>query len=241
MIDLSGVAPAPLDSHVATMPRKYRLIFDADAIGAHAAIAERRGERAAYAEIWRAFPPGGVAICVLADDGPGLLARIGAALVGHGLDVVAAQVYSRKRAGGEAEAVDFFWVRRLDGPIPTDADIAAFSETLDGLVAGRAGLEELRLIAPVPLGTRTQTRLGFESDLLDGTMVLTVQGTDRPGLLFLISMALFSEGVRITHSDVSTYDGRVLDRFHLTEMDGSPLRRARLLGIQNATLAAIDR
>ena len=229
-----------VSAHVASMPRKYRQLFDPTAIRMHAAIAQRRETRKAHAEMWRVFPPGGVAICVVGEDGPGLLARIGAALVAHKLDVVAAQVYTRQRADGEVEAVDFFWVRHLEGVIPDEAEIAAFAETLDGLVTGRAGLIELRRIAPVPPGTRTQTRLGFESHAVDGTMVLTVQGTDRPGLLFLISTALFIEGVRITHSDVSTFDGQILDRFHLTEMDGSPLRRSRLLGIQNATLAAID-
>jgi UTP:GlnB (protein PII) uridylyltransferase len=229
-----------VSTHLASMPRKYRQLFDPTAIRMHAAIAQRRGTHKAHAEMWRVFPPGGVAICVVGEDGPGLLARIGAALVAHKLDVVAAQVYTRQRADGEVEAVDFFWVRHLEGVIPDEAEIAAFAETLDGLVTGRAGLAQLRRIAPVPPGTRTQTRLGFESHAVDGTMVLTVQGTDRPGLLFLISTALFIEGVRITHSDVATFDGQVLDRFHLTEMDGSPLRRSRLLGIQNATLAAID-
>jgi [protein-PII] uridylyltransferase len=232
-----------VSSHLASMPRKYRQLFDGPAIRLHAAIAARRGTRKAHAEIWRVFPPSGVAVCVVGEDGPGLLARIGAALVAHKLDVVAAQVYTRKSQhyDGDAEAVDFFWIRRLEGALPDPADVAAFAETLDGLVAGRAGLPWLRRIAPVAPGTRTQTRLGFESHAVDGTMVLTVQGTDRPGLLFLISTALYAEGVRITHSDVSTFDGQVLDRFHLTEMDGSPLRRSRLLGIQNATLAAIDR
>jgi UTP:GlnB (protein PII) uridylyltransferase len=111
---------------------------------------------------------------------------------------------------------------------------------LDGLVRGRAGLERLRAIAPVPADRSVQMRVGFEADARDGAMVLTVQGSDRPGLLFMISKALFAEDVRITHSDVATHDGSVLDRFHLTEMDGSPLRRARLLGIQTAVLGAID-
>jgi UTP:GlnB (protein PII) uridylyltransferase len=229
-----------VDGHIASMPRKYRGIFDESAIRVHAAILGRRGMRAAHAEIWRAFPPGGVGICVVGDDVPGLLARIGAALVAHELDVVAAQVYARRPPDRVAEAVGFFWVRRVKGPIPVDADIAALAETLDRLVAGRAGLEWLRRIAPIPSGPRTQTRLRFESDAMDHTVVLTVQGADRPGLLFLISTALFSEGVRITHSDISTHNGRALDRFHLSEMDGSPLRQARLVGIQNATLRVIE-
>ncbi|HEY2516029.1 MAG TPA: hypothetical protein VGI39_34395 [Polyangiaceae bacterium] len=229
-------------SFVRTMPRKYRQLFDEPVVAMHAAIVERRGERAAHAEIWRSFSEGGVAVCVVSDDAAGLLARIGAALVAHGLDVVAAQVYCRVGERGRPEAVDFFWVRRVGPAAPPvqEADVAALAETLGELVRGDAGLERLRRVAPVARGRSLQMRVGFETDARDGATVLTVQGTDRPGLLFMISKALFAEDVRITHSDVATHDGQVLDRFHLTEMDGSVLRRARLLGIQTAVLAAID-
>src|SRR5487761_2485748 len=105
------VAEGLVASHLASMPRKYRQLFDPEAIRAHAEIVSRRGHRAAHAEIWRVFPPSGVAVCIAAEDAPGLLARIGAALVAHQLDVVAAQVYCRRRADGATEAVDFFWVR----------------------------------------------------------------------------------------------------------------------------------
>ena len=119
-------------------------------------------------------------------------------------------------------------------------DVASLAQTLEELVRGRAGLERLRRIAPVVSARGAQMRVGFESDTRDGAMVLTVQGTDRPGLLFVISQALLLEGARITHSDVATHQGSVLDRFHLTEMDGAPLRRARLLGIQTAVIASLD-
>jgi len=255
----------PLASYLASMPRKYRRLFGAaaDALGAeesgrvtctaairaHAAIVARRGKRAAHAEIWKPLPPGGAALCVAADDAPGLLARIAAAMVAHSFDVVAAQVYCRARADGVVEAVDFFWVRRV-GPPPSSpgpsegnietSDVASLAQTLGELVRGGAGLERLRQLAPVVEGKGAHSRVGFESDPCDGAMVLTVQGTDRPGLLFVISQALFSEGARITHSDVATHEGRVLDRFHLSEMDGAPLRRARLLGIQTAVIASLD-
>ena len=52
--------------------------------------------------------------------------------------------------------------------------------------------------------------------------------------------ALFREGARIARSDVTTHGGTALDRFHLTELDGTALRRARLLGIQTAVLAALQ-
>jgi [protein-PII] uridylyltransferase len=238
----SGESESSLALYLASMPRKYRNLFDGPAIRAHAEIVARRGERAAHAEIWKTLPSGGAAVCIASEDTAGLLARIAAAMVAHAFDVVAAQVYCREHATGGAEAVDFFWIRRVraeDGDIEP-SDVTSLAQTLEELVRGAAGLERLRHIAPVVAEKGTQMRVGFESDPRDGAMVLTVQGSDRPGLLFVISQALFLEGARITHSDVATHDGRVLDRFHLTEMDGAPLRRARLLGIQTAVLASLD-
>jgi [protein-PII] uridylyltransferase len=238
----SDPADASLASYLASMPRKYRRLFGVAAIRAHAAIVARRGKGAAHAEIWKSLRPGGAALCVAADDAPGLLARIAAAMVAHSFDVVAAQVYCRTREDGVVEAIDFFWIRRVSptaGDIE-ERDVESLAQTLEELVRGSAGLERLRQLAPVTVGKGAHIRVGFESDPCDGAMVLTVQGSDRPGLLFVISQALFAEGARITHSDVATHEECILDRFHLSEMDGAPLRRARLLGIQTAVLASLD-
>jgi [protein-PII] uridylyltransferase len=84
------------------------------------------------------------------------------------------------------------------------------------------------------------TRLRFEHREPEGYTVLTVEGQDRPGLLLAITEALFEHKVQIVRSEVTTSDDRVLDKFHMTELDGSPLQRARLLRLQNAVLAAIE-
>src|ERR1700742_924998 len=95
-----------------TMPSRYRVLFDPRAICKHAAIAYRRGPRPAYAEVWRGLADGSVALCVVADDRPGLLSAIAAALVSHRFDVITALVFSRTKPGGEGEAGDFVWGRR---------------------------------------------------------------------------------------------------------------------------------
>src|SRR5262245_47571952 len=102
--------------YIASMPKRYRALFDADAIRTHAGIVYRRGARATRIEPWRDLPGGGLAVCVVADDRPGLLSRISAALVAHAMDVASAQAYVRKRDDGRDEAVDFFWLARA--PVP---------------------------------------------------------------------------------------------------------------------------
>src|SRR5580692_5802551 len=98
------------------MPERYRSSFDGDAIQKHAAIVARRAGFSVHVEIWQPLPDGSVALCVVADDRPGLLSFVSASLVVHDLDVIAVKAYTRTRSDGRAEAVDFFWVRRQAEP-----------------------------------------------------------------------------------------------------------------------------
>jgi [protein-PII] uridylyltransferase len=230
-------------AYLRSMPPSYRTLFDEAAVVAHAAIVERRGMRAAHVETWRELPERTVAICVVADDRPGFLSRVSAALVAHDMDVVAAQAYCRTRADASMEAVDLFWIRRMPNasraPSPIRAhDVGAIGDTLDALVRGRASFDGAVKYATALRKATGAVRVKFE-DARDGGTVLTLQARDRPGLLLRISKALFAERVQIVRSEVSTRDGVVLDTFTLTELDGAPLRKGRRLALQTAVLAAL--
>jgi [protein-PII] uridylyltransferase len=237
----------PLSAFLDSMPPRYRQQpFDGVAVREHAAIVARRAGSAAHAEIWRRLPRGGAVVCVVADDRPGLLSFISAALVVNRLDVEAAQAYTRAEHG---EAVDFFWVRReiehggagATSPL-LDADIARIAETLRGLVTGALTVDDVAASArenrPRPGGATTRVRFDETSDT--GLAVLTVETTDRPGLLLAITRALHRARVQIVASEATTKDGSVVDRFTLVELDGAPLRASRRGVLQVEVLAAVD-
>jgi [protein-PII] uridylyltransferase len=230
-------------AYLRSMPMSYRRLFDEDAQHEHAAVVHRRGGRASHIEIWRKLPERIVAVAVVADDRPGLLSLISAALVAHDMDVVAAQAYCRSRADGEREAVDLVWIRRLPGaagrpaPIRT-RDVALVGDTLDALVRGQASFDGAVSFARARRSAEATTRVRFEREP-DGGIMLLVEAVDRPGLLLVVSRTLFKEGVQIIGSHVTTKAGHVLDRFQVTELDGSPLTGARQLAVQTAVLAAL--
>ncbi len=231
-------------AYVRSKTSSYRRIFDEDAQHEHAAIAFRRGERATYAEIWKKLGEGIVAIAVVAEDRPGLLSRISAALVAHDMDVIAAQAYGRPRREGEQEAVDLIWIRRVDrdegrGAPICSHEVSAIAETLDALVRGQASFEGAVSFAKALRGAVASTRVRFERDAQSGGTLLLVDAVDRPGLLLVVSRTLFENAVQIVGSHVMTQEGRVSDRFLVTELDGSPLSGARELGVQTAVLAAL--
>jgi UTP:GlnB (protein PII) uridylyltransferase len=235
-----------VDDFVASMPERYRSLFDPAVVRAHAAIAYRRAGLVVRAEVWRTLADGSVAIAVVADDRAGLLSLISAALVVHQLDVVAAQAYGRKLAGGGLEVLDLFWVRRLPGVGTGAIDasvIASVSAVLRELIEGRITVDAIarRAAAPRKTPDREATIVRFEGDDKEGLAVLTVETIDRPGLLLAMCQSLFRLRVQIVRSEVRTIDGRVFNRFEVAEFDGAPVRRVRRMQIQVEVLSSLER
>ncbi|MDP9001285.1 MAG: hypothetical protein M3O46_14380 [Myxococcota bacterium] len=227
------------------MPQHYRQAFDVVAAGEHASIVDRRAEAPVHAEVWRRLPNGGVVICVVADDRPGLLSLISASLAVEKMDVTAAQAYTRAvRAGGKREAVDFLWLRSGGGsaaPI-ADNDASTVAGILHGLVTGQVALESvLRRVRPRPSSPPPGApRVTFAKTLDGSQAVLTIATSDRPGLLLGITLALFRTGVQIIASEATTKNGGVTDRFTIAEQDGSPLSPERCSAVEAGVVAAIE-
>jgi [protein-PII] uridylyltransferase len=241
-------APASEDflrTFAASLPESYRGNFDASAIAAHARVARDRESAPANIGAFFSNRVSGAAICVVADDRPGLLATISAALVLCGLDVIEAEAYTRRIPGKHDEAVDIFWVRHED---PSDhrlrlshEEILQLSQTLIGLIEGKLDRKKVDPAgrgAATPAAKETVVRFIEGEDGMFAT--LEVETFDRSGLLLSLSQALFSQRVQIVGSQVKTRGGRVFDRFHIVELDNKPISSTRRLEIQVAILTAID-
>jgi [protein-PII] uridylyltransferase len=233
------------------MPERYRQSFDGGAMKEHAAIVQRRGDAPVHVELWRRLPSGGAILCVVAEDRPGLLSFISAALTTDRMDVVSAQAYTRTAPGQPAEAVDFLWVRRDgDPPVPVrSVDAARVSEVLLGLLTGKITMESITRAggkrgdaggAGVGTAPGGAARVSFGDSTDAGPSVLTIEAMDRPGLLLAITLALFRASVQIVASEASTVRGRVVDRFTLTELNGDAVGRLRRGAVQAAVQAALD-
>jgi [protein-PII] uridylyltransferase len=229
----------PSSTFLASMPPRYRELFDGAAAREHAAIVERRGDSPVHAELWKRLPRGRAVVCVVAADRPGLLSFIAASLVVHGMDVEAAQAFTRETTG---EAVDLFWLRRdatLASPV-LEADIARVSALLRDLVSGRTTIDEITARTRPEPPADAATRVTFEETEDGGVSVLTVETFDRPGLLLSVTRALYRARVQIIASEATSDGGHVVDRFSIVELDGAPLRANRRGLLQVEVLAAID-
>lgn len=243
---MSVALPSPdyVREFVDSLPASYAARFDARARESHAAVAHRRGARPVAVGVFHDERTGSAALCVVANDRPGLLATMSAALVIQELDVMAAEAFTRKTPTGQAEAVDVFWVQRrvsAGGSATVDEGcVTGLQDTLTEM------LQEVRprsispsSPSPAP-ATTTETVVRFLEDADGALSTLEVETDDRSGLLLSLSRALFDQRVQIVASEVRTTGHRVFDRFSVVELDNSPIAPSRRLQIQVAVLAAIE-
>jgi [protein-PII] uridylyltransferase len=240
--------PEPLEALLSTMPERYMLANGAESIVQHAKVVADRGAMAAHVGRVTSRHPEAAELCVVADDRPGLLASIAAAITASRLEVLAAQVYSRS-IGGRGEAVDVFWVRDRDGGTDgVEAALPRLARDLEDVCSLRVDPEELlraRTGSSSPWRERPSPAVPTEILLDDRASprhtVVEVFAKDRPGLLFTLSHALHELGLSISLSKINTEGARVADVFYVGEVDGSKVARGpRYHEIHEALVRAVE-
>jgi [protein-PII] uridylyltransferase len=232
-----------IDALLDSMPERYLLGNDPASIVYHARIVEERAGRPVHIGRVPSMRTEAAELCVVADDRPGLLARIAAAITANRLEVLAAQVYTRQCPqnparddhGGPAsphvEAVDLFWVRdREGGTDGIDRVLSRLARDLEDVCAGRVDPADLlgeRVGSASPWRERPSPAVTTEI-LIDNRAsprhsVVEVFAKDRPGLLYALARALHELGLSIVLSKINTEGMRVADVFYVSELDGSKL------------------
>jgi [protein-PII] uridylyltransferase len=238
--------PAQVKVFAESLPNSYKAGFDWAAIAEQAALSQRRqpGHPAVGICFAARFP--GHALCVIADDRPGLLATISASLISERLDVIAAEAYTRRVSDTSREAVDIFWVRSVDigdrERALSNERLTHLESTLDRLLNEHYDPKDARIpTQPPPSRTdASETIVRFIEDKNGTLTTLEVETSDRTGMLLVLSRSLHQQHVQIVSSTVRTEKSRVKDRFELTELDDSPIGPQRRLLVQMAVLEAIQ-
>ena len=240
--EVLSVPAATIRAFVRSMPARYRELVDAPAQAEHAAIALRAAAHAAHVEVWRRPGNGVYVLAVVAEDRPGLLARVSATFAGHDVDVVAAHAF-RRAVSRKDDAFALFWIRNAIDPGAgiEDSVVASMGDVLDRSARETLSIEALiaRIARSRDAGARGDARVTFE-ETEDGTTLLVAEAWDRRGLLLAMARALFVEHVHIVRSEVRTVAGRAVNRFEVTEMDGRALTDARKERIGSRLVAALD-
>ncbi len=236
--------PDDLGAFIASMPEAYAQRHEEGEIREHARIVGRRAGAAVHLELCRGGDGDEQWLCVVADDRPGLLSLLSAAITAHSLDILSARVYCRERPGAAAEAVDLFSLRRIKPPYHLDSSgtlLESLGRAIESLLGGDTDVATLlNRGRPTPRPAGVPSSVVYFQDAEDADL-LVVQAPDRPGLLLTITLIVFREKLTIAASHVTTFAETARDQFELRELDGSRLGPARRESIVRKVREALTR
>jgi [protein-PII] uridylyltransferase len=237
-----------LDALLASLPERYLLANRPESIVQHALAVSARGTRPAMVVPVPSRHPEAAELCVVADDRPGLLESIAAALTANRLEVLSAEVYSHP-VGAEREALDLFWVRDRDGGTEgVDDALPRLSRDLEDVCSGRvtaADLLRIRTGSLSPWRERPSpdvpTEILFDNRASARHTIVEVYAKDRRGLLHRLARTFYELKLSIMLSKINTEGARVADVFYVTELDGSKVPPgARYQEIHEALVRAVS-
>ncbi|MEB2312013.1 MAG: [protein-PII] uridylyltransferase [Polyangiaceae bacterium] len=236
-----------LEHFLRAVPERYLVANEPADIARHAGfVAGAAGAPAAVAVVGADDPY--VELAVLADDGPGLLARITAALSAARLYILGAQIYSFVEPSGRRRALDLFWVRSGSEAEAARAAAPRVERELRRLIAGELTAAELLggQGRPSRLAERptpgVASKVTFDDRASVDHTVIEVITRDRPALLFWLAHTLQEAGLEIALAKINTEGTRVADVFYVTDASGAKVAdAARMEAIRARLLTAIAR
>lgn len=229
-----------LPGFLASMPDRYLIASSAQAIVAHAGVVRRHAAPVSV-NIVPSSHPEAAELCIVADDRPGLLAMIAAALAGSRLEILAAQIYTRRLSDGTVQAVDLFWVQgRVEGVSAAVRSLPKLTRDLQSLLAGERTSAAVvsRATPPRRQGPKVRTRVAVDHRASKEHTVIEVTTLDRPGVLLAIANALYELGLTIAVAKINTEGTRVADVFYVTERTGMKIEPGPRTAAVEATLLA---
>jgi [protein-PII] uridylyltransferase len=193
-----------------------------------------------------------VELVVVADDVPGLLAKVTGVLFANKLDIMDAAIYSRQPWGEavKGEALDIFRVQPATaGAVVDESRISSVRRDLEAVLQGKVAIESLvasRMAASGSLFSRSKpevprTEVKIDNEISRDFTVVDVFTENRPGVLYTIAHVLFQQGLDIHRSKVGVEADRVADVFYVRSgaTNGKIVEADRIMAIREALVSAL--
>jgi [protein-PII] uridylyltransferase len=183
-------------------------------------------------------------VTIYTPDHHGLFNRLAGALAVAGASVEAARIFTHR----DGMALDIFWVRdagsggSFDKPSKLAKLYAAIERTLSGSIRP---LSELRRQGS-GLPSRFEVFTVAPRVLIDNAAsrrhtVIEVNGRDRPGLLYRLTLALARLGLMVDSALIATYGERAVDVFYVQDALSSKIESPqRLRAIRRKLAEALE-
>ena len=242
-----------LRGHFEGLPSRYTQIHSARQVAHHLSLVHRfmhlqltEDDHALEPVVdWSDEPDRGFsAVTVCTWDRTGLFSKIAGSLTAAGLNILSAQIFSRR----DGVILDtFFVIDARTGLLPPRAERQRFEELLEAALTGEVDLTALmegrKPVRPPYAshhGEALPTRIRFDNERSATRSIIDVETEDRVGLLHALSLVLSELGLDIEVAKICTEKGAAVDSFYVSEKDGGKVTSpGRLHHIERRLLTAI--
>ena len=241
---LTGWSSKDIKAHLRRGHPAYWMAFDAETLQRHGELVrEAEAQRRALTvdtrvDIYR----DATEVTVYTADVPGLFSRIAGALAVAGATIEAARIFTLTNG----MALDSFYIHdAAGGPFQQSAKLARLSAAIEKALSGKLNiLEELaKRRSQIPSRLRVfkvSPRVLIDNNASRDHTVIEVNGRDRPGLLYQVTLALTKMRLTIKSARIATYGERVVDVFYVQDAKGQKIESIRRCAtIEKNLLAAL--
>ncbi len=213
-----------------THARHARLAAAADAKGEILALDARSDDYRAVTEI-----------VVYTPDHPGLFSQLAGAIAISRGSIVDAKIFTTS----DGYALDVFSVQdAAGGPFGDAARISRLKRTIEKTLAAEILPRDVFAQRPTKKRARAfkvRPRVLFDNEASLLSTVIEVEGGDRPGLLYEVTLVLFESGLSITSAIIATYGERAVDTFYVRDQFGHKITHSeRIAAVEALLLAALE-
>ena len=182
-------------------------------------------------------------VTVYTPDHPGLFSRIAGAMAVAGASIDEARIFTL----ANGMALDTFYVRdAMGGPFDRPDKLAQIKAAIEDTLAGRLrpNHELAGRNSKIPSRLRVfkvTPRVLIDNKASARSTVIEVNGRDRPGLLYELTLALTRLHLMIHGARIATYGEAVVDAFYVQDALGDKIEApAKLKRIQDRLLEALS-
>jgi [protein-PII] uridylyltransferase len=215
------IGSAELEDYLAQLVPRYLLSMPPGAIARHFRL-EWQLQRGTDPFVWEVAVADDLAeITLLSPERPGLLARTAGILTLHDLNIISAQVFTKKNG-----VVLLIFQCRLPEPADAHPDWNEVKADMGRLLQGKLALDyriaahAVTRMLPRPSVRQSPSHIKIDNDSSNIYTILEVYTLDRVGLLYTITRTLHDLQLRIYVAKITTKVDQVADVFYLRTNQG---------------------
>lgn len=230
----ADVSPPWVEAQLRQFPLRYAYGTSPRRIAAHLSTIRRLspGEVLVDSEFNDLLGTCEYAVVTFNDVIPGIFSKIAGVMAANGLQILDAQILTRL----DGVVVDTFQVTDPDykGAPPRDR-LESIGAMIRSVLQGKEAVETVvqrgtrmsasRLIGPA----RQATEVRIDNETSERYTIVDVFADDRQGLLYVITNAIFLQGLSVHAARISTRLDQVADVFYVTDAQGRKVEQAELV------------